>query len=331
VWESIKEFYGKIITKVVEIEKLLDGKTGAEKKAVVVDYLANLVNIPYIPDFLELPAKKWALGLLIDKVVEKLNVITDWDFKDFALTTSNIEDVADIVQEPVAPLLNFLAGTPSAATINEKIEQAKTAYATLRESPEAAEAWEESINFAMKWEGGKNYTGQANGTYMMINKADKGGPTNMGIVKGTLALAHHQGVVNHNDLDMLTKEEAKLIYKRNYWDNNGWGELPLPVCLCALDCSINHGGFAWILQRAVNDLGAGIEIDGKYGPATKAALVELSKADPHKLAEQICYQRKKYYDAICAKDVNQKANLKGWYNRVQAMADVCGVPAPEGL
>jgi hypothetical protein len=331
MWEKIQEFYKVVTTKIVEIENLLSGKSGPDKKAAVVDYIINLVDIPYVPDVIETPIKRFAIGWLVDQIVEKLNVLTDWDFANFdTSTTTNMDVIAAIVQEPVAPLLDIINGTPSAITLDSKIAAVTEQLAFVQQASVDAK-WDECIAFSLRWEGGANYTGQANGTYEMINKADKGGPTRYGIVKGTLAVAHHQGIVSHNDLDVLTLDEAKLIYKKNYWTKYNWGALDFPVSLCTLDCCINHGGFAWILQRAAKALGQDVVIDGKFGPATHAALKALADADANALATEVCKQRKLYYDAIIAKDLSQEANKKGWYNRVKAMAEAAKVTAPEGL
>ena len=54
-------------------------------------------------------------------------------------------------------------------------------------------------------EGGKNYTGEANGQYTMLNPADKGGPTNRGVTKDTLLAAYAQGIMSNSNLDTLWK------------------------------------------------------------------------------------------------------------------------------
>jgi hypothetical protein len=325
VLETIKGYYKAIAGRVLEVEKALKGKSGEEKKAAVIDYIANLIDIPYIPAFIENPAKKAAIGFAVDYIVEKFNVITDWNFADAEVSNEALIKLAGIADKPIAVLLDDPKAIPSAATIDEKINAAVAKYDSLQ----ADEAWDKSIAFAERWEGGKNYKGDAEGVHTMINKADKGGPTDRGITLPTLAAAYQQGVISHCDLDKLTKEDARAIYKKNYWDRYGWGDLPFPVCLCALDCSINHGGFAWILQRAVcQNKAAVLTIDGKYGPATRAALKTVAKTWPQELAEAICVERKKYYDNIVADDPGQKANLKGWYNRVKAMAEAAGVKSP---
>ena len=335
MWEKLKKL---VVEQVLWAEQHLKGKSGDEKRKTIVEKLCDLVDVPMIPEFVERPAKRWVFGYLIDLACEKLNWLTDWAFGDVALSDSQTAAVAECLEAPVPKL----AASMRAATVDERLAELCNQYKVVPiaeasvEDPEApletvavipsADDFERSISFSLKWEGAKNYTGNANGKYVMKNPADKGGPTNMGIVKGTLAAAHAQGLVPHNDLDILTQAEAKRIYRKNYWDRYGWGELAWPVCLCALDCSINHGGFAWILQRACVRLGSKIAVDGKYGPKTREAL--LSALNATALAQAIADERKAYYDKIVANDPGQKANLKGWCNRLRGMAEAAGLKSP---
>ena len=179
------------------------------------------------------------------------------------------------------------------------------------------EKFDRSIAFSLKWEGGRNFN-IINGKPIIKGnaKADTGGATAYGITWATLKAAYKAGVVSHNDICKLTIDEAKLIYKRNYWDKYKWGELEWPVCLCCLDCCINHGGFASILQRAVIDCGQSVVIDGKFGAKTFAA---LKACDPQKLTKAIYEQRKIYYQKIVARNPSQKVFLNGWLRRANDM------------
>jgi len=185
------------------------------------------------------------------------------------------------------------------------------------------EKFQRSINFSLKWEGGRNFN-IVNGKPVVKGaaKADLGGATAYGIIISTLKAACASGVVSHDDICKLTQDEAKLIYRKNFWDRYGWGELAWPVCLCCLDISINHGGFAWILQRAAQDCGQTLKIDGKFGKQTFAA---LKACEPVKLAKAIVEQRKKYYEKIVAKNPSQKVFMNGWLRRNNEMAQAAGV------
>ena len=185
------------------------------------------------------------------------------------------------------------------------------------------EKFERSIDFSLRWEGGRNFT-IVNGRPVVKGAAknDTGGATAYGIIISTLRAAFKAGVVSHQDICKLTQEEAKLIYRKNFWDRFGWGQLEWPVCLCCLDCSINHGGFASILQRAAIDCGQSVVIDGKFGPKTFAA---LKACDPQHLAGAIYIQRKRYYEKIIARNPSQEVFRNGWMRRADDMAKTAGV------
>ena len=186
----------------------------------------------------------------------------------------------------------------------------------------AQEKFDRAIAFSLKWEGGRNFTIVSGRPVIKGSaKADLGGATAYGITWSTLKTAYKTGIVPHDDICKLTLDEAKLIYKKNYWDKYKWYELEFPVALCCLDCCINHGQFAYILQRAVVDCGQSVIIDGKFGPKTFAA---LKTCEPAKLAKAIYNQRKKYYEKIVARNPSQKVFLKGWMRRADEMAKEAG-------
>ena len=185
------------------------------------------------------------------------------------------------------------------------------------------ENFDHSMEFSLKWEGGRNFS-VVNGRPVINGsaKADMGGATAYGITWSTLKTAHKQGIVGHDDICRLTLDEAKTIYRVNYWDKYGWGALDWPVCGMCLDCCINHGRFAVILQRAVIDCGKSVVIDGKFGPKTFAA---VKACPPMTLAKAIYVQRKRYYEKIVARNPSQQVFLKGWLRRADEMAKEAGV------
>ena len=185
------------------------------------------------------------------------------------------------------------------------------------------EKFSRSIDFSLKWEGGRNFT-VINGRPVVKGAAknDTGGATAYGITWATLKAAHRQGITSHDDICRLTLDEARAIYRANYWDKYGWGALEWPVCLCCLDCCINHGGFASILQRAVIECGQSVVIDGKFGPKTFAA---LKACNPLMLAGAIYRQRVRYYDRIIARNPKQRVFYNGLMRRADSMAEAAGV------
>jgi len=323
---NLKSFYKTVIEKILDVEKHFRGKTGKEKRDAVVEYMVGLVDIPGIPNFIENPIKRFVFGFIVDKAVEKLNLFTDWDFAGITLSPGQAEKLAEIVDTPVPLVAQAMTALPPTASIDEKLDALYKAYAvaivpsdnTAEETPVPC-LWEMSIAFVLAREGG-----------YVNHPADKGGETNMGITKGTLMAAYAQGLVPHREPKKLTKDEAEAIYRANYWDRYGWGNIAWPVCLVLFDATVNHGGggMAKLAQRSANMFDARLDDDGKFGPKTLAALTSLSETQPIAFSEEFLRQRKKYFDNIIAQNPSQEVFKNGWYNRLKHLADTAGVMSP---
>lgn len=180
-----------------------------------------------------------------------------------------------------------------------------------------ADNFESCQKYVAEAEGGANFTVQ-NGKPVLKRKsrADRGGPTKYGITWGTLGKAYSQGIVDHNDIVKLTREEAQAIYRANYWvpsraDKMRWG-----LCLVHYDCAVNCGvgGAGKQLQRAMRNLGANITIDGAVGPKTLAAIAEYPT---EMVVEEYLRVREAFYRGLVSKDHNQGNFLQGWLNRLE--------------
>ena len=348
MWSRVKEYLEKLKALAAEYaiwaERELKGKSGAEKRAAVVRKVSSLIPAPW---YLA-PIKDWLIGRAVDFAVERLNWGSGWNFADTQDVATAVSSVLESSTRSAAAPQAYRATDNVDARLNELYEQ----YGILKEEPisesppaplavpiaEVVSApvkvdigWDDSIRFVLKWEGSANFT-IVNGKPVLKPgaAADMGGLTNMGITASTLAAAKKQGLVGHSDITRLTLDEAKKIYRANFWDKWSWGALSWPVCLCCLDITVNHGpaGMARIVQRACNALGKTLDVDGKYGPRTKAALTDLAVAKPVLLAERICYYRKDYYERIIAAKPSQAVFQKGWYNRLRDLAAATGVKSP---
>ena len=69
-----------------------------------------------------------------------------------------------------------------------------------------------------------------------------------------------------------TEDEAKAIYRRDYWDKLRPDELPQELAICVFDCAVNMGRdkAVRLLQRA-----CGVAQDGVMGGNTIAAANRL--------------------------------------------------------
>jgi len=96
---------------------------------------------------------------------------------------------------------------------------------------------------------------------------DPGGETNWGISKRSYP---------NVDIRALTREAAKAIYKRDFWEAINGDQMYDGVAFQALEFAINSGIRTSIreLQKAV-----GVPADGWWGPATKAAVAAMSESD----------------------------------------------------
>ena len=130
---------------------------------------------------------------------------------------------------------------------------------------------------------------------------DLGGETKYGITKRF-----------YPDIDIknLTIEQATEIYKKDYWDKNRVESLPQNLWHIYFDMCVNMGKrtAVKVLQRAANNKGKDIEVDGGLGPATIGALkgVELDRVR--------AFRVKYYVDLITARPEQEKFFL-GWFRR----------------
>ena len=130
---------------------------------------------------------------------------------------------------------------------------------------------------------------------------DLGGETKYGITK-----RFYPDV----DIKNLTVEQAKEIYRKDYWDKNRVESLPQNLWHIYFDMCVNMGKrtAVKVLQRAAVNRGRDIEVDGGLGPATIGALkgVELDRVR--------AFRVKYYVDLITARPEQEKFFL-GWFRR----------------
>ena len=130
---------------------------------------------------------------------------------------------------------------------------------------------------------------------------DLGGETKYGITKRF-----------YPDIDIknLTIEQATDIYKSDYWDKNKVESLPQNLWHIYFDMCVNMGKrtAVKVLQRAANNKGKDIDVDGGLGPMTIGALkgVELDRVR--------AFRVKYYVDLITARPEQEKFYL-GWFRR----------------
>ena len=163
--------------------------------------------------------------------------------------------------------------------------------------------------------------------------SDKGGKTNFGITEITLNAAYKAGLVKHNDIKQITADEAKTIYKVNYWDKCKCDMLPAPLDYLVFDAAVNHGvgASSKLLQKTINYIvGANIlEVDGIIGPmtigATEGWLSRYKDSCTFPLiflCDRFLDKRLEYYSNIVANNSSQLVFLRGWLNRILKLKEV---------
>lgn len=124
---------------------------------------------------------------------------------------------------------------------------------------------------------------------------DRGNWTSGVIGKGTLkGTKYGVSAMSYPSLDIvnLTVDQAKAIYKKDFWDACRCDELPSGIDYVVFDAAINHGPSRAIkfLQAAV-----GAVTDGALGPNT---LRLVDKANPVKTITEFCVQRMMFFASI---------------------------------
>lgn len=172
-------------------------------------------------------------------------------------------------------------------------------------------------NFVAKWEGG-----------LSDDAADRGGLTHWGVsfvFLSDFAKQHSQwlqeiGVhplpVNRETIRNLTKDQAQRIFKKEFWDPLQLDDMPVQMACLLYDAAVNSGTrqSVKLAQRGYNAarVGTPLDVDGKYGPKTRAALLDHNTPV---VWQGIIAARKNYYAEIVRKRPSQAVFLKGWHNR----------------
>jgi lysozyme family protein len=135
---------------------------------------------------------------------------------------------------------------------------------------------------------------------------DPGGETKYGISKRT-----YPGL----DIVNLTESQARDIYYRDWWLRLRCNEIRDDrAAQKYLDMSVNVGGTAGtrILQRALNQLGWRVTIDGKIGPQTVGA---ANKANPDALLAAMRRLQAAHYESLIQRNPKLAKFRRGWMAR----------------
>lgn len=164
-------------------------------------------------------------------------------------------------------------------------------------------AFEIAHPFIKKWEGG-----------FVHHPNDPGGATNFGITRATLS-AWRGTKASIDDVKTMSINEAKKIYFTHYWLPLHADEMPISIALMTYNAAVNSGPSRGVklLQKALNNLGHNIAIDGKVGQQTLAA---LNTVDERALVAAFAKTHENFYRRL--KHFSTFGN--GWINRLNDIA-----------
>ena len=152
----------------------------------------------------------------------------------------------------------------------------------------------DAISFVLQKEGGRANV-----------KDDKGGLTRFGISSKAYP---------SEDIENLSLDRAKFLYKRDYWDKNNLGKIiDVQKATAALDTVVNHGRGPILIQEALSRAGASLKVDGLIGTNTLNAINSISLP---KFAGALYDIRKAYYETLVKNDPTQSKFQTGWMNRI---------------
>lgn len=145
--------------------------------------------------------------------------------------------------------------------------------------------FEEAVEYILSEEGG-----------YVNDPRDPGGETKYGISKRSFPEV---------DIKHLTRDEAKNIYREQYYNAASCHKMSTTLALCVFDSAVNQGvgNAIKMLQEAL-----GVLADGVIGPVT---LSYLEKVDQEKLAVAFTYNRIIRYRGT----INFDRYGKGWIQR----------------
>lgn len=126
------------------------------------------------------------------------------------------------------------------------------------------------------------------------------------------------GDIDVDDIKNMTREQAIDIYRTHFWDKNKYDEIvDFTVAARVFDMTVNMGSSqsGKIVQRALNNCGNTLLVDGKIGKNTFAT---INCTNSERLMSEIRQEHAQFYlDLIAAKPQFEKYR-KGWLRRAAA-------------
>ncbi len=145
-------------------------------------------------------------------------------------------------------------------------------------------SFDTAVAVILEYEGGLSTTSADPGNWT-------GGKVGVGVNKGT-----NFGISSASfptlDIAHLTVDQAKAIYRSNYWLPIAGDSLPDAIALVTFDCAVNQGVRA---AKIMLQVALGVAQDGAIGPLTIAAARKVNDVDS--VVDRICAARACRYAA----------------------------------
>lgn len=172
----------------------------------------------------------------------------------------------------------------------------------------SSNAWARGIDFVLSYEGGFSDDKNDSGNWT-------GGKIGVGEFKGTnfgISAAAYPNV----DIKDLTVEEAKTIYRRDYWNVCHCDDLPDALAIAVFDCAVNQGpGRA----RRLLQISLDVVVDGNLGPKTLAAAARSGKFG----VLRFIANRNVAYHRTMVEDPRKETYALNWFYRMGKLTAVC--------
>ncbi len=180
--------------------------------------------------------------------------------------------------------------------------------------------FDKAILITLKHEGG-----------FVNDPVDPGGATNWGVSIRFLKGAgdydgdgwldgdiDHDGDIDIDDIKNMTVEQAREIYRMHFWDKYDYDKIvDFTVAARLFDMTVNMGArqAGKIIQRAANNCGQNLGVDGKVGKNTFAA---INCTNPELLMAEIRIEHANFYLRLIEKKPHLAKYKKGWLRRAAA-------------
>lgn len=159
--------------------------------------------------------------------------------------------------------------------------------------------------------------------HWVCDPRDPGGETQWGIsmlfIKNEKITPQELGIANFNPgcLKAVTLDTVKNIYKKYFWDRYHYEKInDNNVATKIFDAAVNMGPKRGhiLAQRAANDCGQKISIDGIIGPKTIEA---INNCQPSEFLNQMIVQMSNYYNNLVKQKPQLQCFLKNWLYRAK--------------